>query len=384
MNNFNFCNPTRIVFGKDTIKELAELIDPQEKVMMTYGGGSIKANGVYDQVKEALKNHQVIEFGGIEANPHYHTCMKAVELAKAEGITFLLSVGGGSALDATKFIAAAIEFDGDAKEIITSGGQAITAALPIGDVITLPATGSEMNANSVISFKETDEKLAFGSPFVYPKFSIMDPETTYTLPQRQLTNGIVDAYVHVIEQYMNDEINTPLQDKMFTSVLETLIDVAPLIKEGDNNYDARANFMWAATCALNGWAACGVVQDWSTHMIGHELTAFFGVDHAQSLAIVLPGLWDADRENKKEKLLQYAERVYRITGDDNEAVIDKAIVATEEFFHSVGMKTKLADYGIDAEDAASKVSERFKERGTVLGVHQNLTPEVVCEILSKR
>ena len=241
-----------------------------------------------------------------------------------------------------------------------------------------------MNANSVISFAETHEKFAFANPLVYPAFSILDPETTYSLPQKQLTNGLVDSYVHVIEQYMNDDVDSPLQDRQLTSILSTLIEIAPYIKEGNKEYNARANFMWAASNALNGWASCGVQQDWSTHMIGHELTAIYGVDHAQSLAIVLPGLWDADRENKRTKLLQYAELVFGISGENDDEVIDKAISATVDFFNSVGMKTNFADYGIVAEDAAKQVSERFKKRETVLGVHENLTPDEIYKLLKLR
>lgn len=384
MLNFNFRNPTRIVFGKDSISELTNLIDPEEKIMITYGGGSIMKNGVYTQLKDALNEHQVIEFGGIEVNPLYETCMKAVELAKKENATFLLSVGGGSVLDATKFIACAVKYKGDPWEVVTSWGSAATGALPLGDVLTLPATGSEMNANAVISKAETQEKLAFSNPLVYPQFSILDPEATYSLPKKQLINGIVDTYVHVIEQYLNDDVDSPLQDLQSAAILRTLIDIAPAVVHGEPEYNSRANFMWTATNALNGWAACGVQQDWSTHFIGHELTAIYGIDHAQSLAIVLPGLWNADRKNKKVKLLQYAELVFGLTGENKEQIIDEAITATLDFFNSIGMKTKLADYGIDPEDAAKQVSGRFQERGTVIGVHENITPDIVYDILRKR
>lgn len=384
MLNFNFRNPTRIVFGNGTIKELSNLIDKNHKVLITYGGGSIKKNGVYQQVKEALKDYDVVEFGGIEVNPLYETCMQAVKFAKEENVTFLLSVGGGSVLDATKFIASAIEFDGNAWDIVTSGGEKVISATPFGDVITLPATGSEMNSNSVISRADTKEKCAFSSPCIYPQFSILDPETTYSLPKKQLVNGIVDAYIHVIEQYMNDDVNSPLQDKQLIAILSTLIEIAPKVLQDEPDYDSRANFMWSATNALNGWASCGVQQDWSTHYIGHELTAIYGIDHAQSLAIVLPGLWKADKNNKKIKLLQYAKMVFGITANDENEAIDKAILKTVEFFESLGMKTTFSDYGIDAADAAKQVSERFKSRELVIGVHQNITPNEIYKILSAR
>jgi len=383
MLNFNFYNPTKIVFGKDTISELTELIQKKEKIMLLYGGGSIKNNGVYDQVIEALNDHTIVEFGGIEVNTLYETCMDAVKLAKKEHVTFLLSVGGGSVLDATKFIACAIPYENDPWEIITTSGACVENALPFGDVLTLPATGSEMNPNAVISRASTKEKFAFSSPYAYPVFSILDPKTTYTLPRRQIINGIVDTYIHVIEQYLNDDLNTSLQDRQATAILSTLIEIAPKLLDSKPDYDSKATLMWAATSALNGLIACGVTQDWSTHMIGHELTALYGIDHAQSLAIVLPAIWETDKENKKEKLLQYAERVWTITGNDNDEIIEKAIESTVQFFNSIGMKTHLSDYTIDAKEAAQRVSDRFRIRGVVLGVHKNLTPDIIQTMLEK-
>ena len=383
MQNFTFYNPVKIVFGKDTISELTDLIDKKEKILLLYGGGSIKRNGVYDQVMEALEGRSIVEFGGIEANPEYETCLKAVELAKKEGITFLLSVGGGSVLDATKFIACAVLYEGDPWEIVTTRAANVKAALPFGDVITLPATGSEMNPNAVISREATKEKFAFSSPYTYPLFSILDPETTYTLPPRQVINGIVDAYVHVVEQYLNDDLNTPLQDRQATAILSTLIEISPKLLEEKPEYDSRATFMWSATNALNGLIACGVTQDWSTHLIGHELTALYGIDHAQSLAVVLPAVWRADKENKAAKLIQYADRVWNITGSDQEEVIEKAIESTVQYFNSIGMKTRLSDYKINAKEAALRVADRFRMRGTVLGVHKNLTPDIIQNMLEK-
>lgn len=383
MQNFNFYNPTKIVFGKDTISELTELINKKERIMLLYGGGSIKNNGVYDRVLNALSDHTILEFSGIEANPEYDTCMKAVDLAKKENVTFLLSVGGGSVLDATKFIACAIPFENDPWEIITTRAAHVEEALPFGDVLTLPATGSEMNPNAVISRNSTKEKFAFSSPYTYPRFSILDPETTYTLPHRQIINGIVDTYIHVIEQYLNDDLNTPLQDRQATAILSTLIEIAPQLLKSQPDYDSRATFMWAATNALNGLIACGVTQDWSTHLIGHELTALYGIDHAQSLAIILTEVWRADKVNKTNKLLQYAERVWNITDDDNDKVIEKTIESTEQFFNAIGMKTRLSDYKIDSKEAAQRIADRFRIRGTILGVHKNLTPDIIQNILEK-
>lgn len=381
MNNFEYCNPVRVVFGKNTIAKLADLIDPARTILFLYGGGSIKKNGVYEQVKAALKGRKVIEFAGIEPNPRYETCMKAVELARKEKVDFLLSVGGGSVLDGTKFIAGAIPFiGGDPWQILTSGGGALQSALPIGAVLTLPATGSEMNCFSVISRDSTQEKLAFGNPKVYPAFSILDPEITYSLPQNQLRNGIVDAFVHVMEQYATYSINTPLQDRQAEAVVRTLIDVAPDVLN-KKDYDSRANFMWAATHALNGIISCGVVEDWSTHMIGHELTAFFGVAHAESLAIVLPGMWQHQFANKKAKLAQLARRIWHVVDGNVDTQARAAIEKTVGFFHSVNMPTCLSHYNITKADI-EKVVERFRQRGTTLGEHQAIRADQIRKILT--
>lgn len=388
MYNFEFECPTKVVFGKHTIKRLSDLICKDKKVMVIYGGGSIKKNGVYDQVMDALQEYSVVEFGGIEPNPTFETCMQAVELAKKENVDFLLAVGGGSTLDGTKFIAAAVKYEGDPWDILAKPfpinppfeNPIIKDALPLGAVITLPATGSEMNCGAVISRKETDEKLSFGSCRVYPKFSIIDPETTYSLPTRQTVNGIVDTFVHVCEQYATVDNNTPMQDQWALGILKTLIEEAPKALEDPNNYDARANIFWCATCGLNHWIGLGCVVDWSTHMIGHEITAFYGLDHGQTLAIIMPRVWQNQRENKKFKLAKLAREVYGFSGDDEEAV-DYAILMTEKFFNAIGQKTALADYNVHAHEAAQKVQERFEKRGVVLGEHHNMTPEVVAKII---
>lgn len=383
MNNFEYFNPVRIVFGKNTIARLSQLIDPARKILMTYGGGSIRKNGVYDQVTAALKGRKLLEFGGIEPNPTYETCMQAVELARKEKADFLLAVGGGSVLDATKFIAAAVNYaGGDPWEILTSGGQTVRSALPLGDVITIPATGSEMNFFSVISRKGTEEKLAFGHPLVYPQFSILDPETTYSLPPKQVRNGIVDTFIHVMEQYATYSVNSPLQDRQAEAVVRTLIDITPDVMS-KQDYDSRAAFMWTATQALNGLLACGVMQDWSTHAIGHELTAFFGLDHAETLAIVLPGVWQHEFDRKKGKLAQLARRVWHITEGNENTQAQAAIGKTVEFFHSVGMPTRLSDYKITESDVR-KVVDRFRQRGAKLGEHKNIGPDEIRRILELR
>ena len=369
MNNFEFYCPTKIIFGKGTIAKLPELIDKSNKVLITYGGGSIKRNGVYDQVKKALEGYNVIEFGGIEPNPKYETLMKAVEIVKNEGDDFLLAVGGGSTLDGTKFIAAASKYygDKDAYDYFMVEQNPVLEAVPLADVITLPATGSEMNSGGVISRISTDEKLAFGGVPLYPKFSIIDPQVTFTLPLRQTVNGIVDTFVHVMEQYCTYDVNSPLQDDWALGILRTLIKEAPKVIANPEDYDARANIFWCATCGLNYWISLGVPQDWATHMIGHELTAFYGIDHGQSLAIVEPRLLRNQKVSKAKKLAKLAREVFCVNEPVDLKAADIAIDKIEAFFNSIGMKTKLSDYEIDSNEAAEKIRERFAQRHTVLG-----------------
>ena len=383
MRNFEFYNPVRICFGKGEIAQLSKLVPKGANILLTYGGGSIKKNGVYDQVIAALKGFKVIEFSGIEANPHYETLMKGVELVKAHKIDFLLAVGGGSVLDGTKFIAAAALWEGsDPWEILSRRSEMhVDKALPIGTVLTLPATGSEMNGNSVVTRWETHDKLAFDSEHVMPKFSILDPEVVFSLPQIQVANGIVDAFIHVMEQYLTFPVNAPIQDRFAESILTTLIEEGPKVLADRASYDAAANFMWAATMALNGLIGAGVPQDWATHTIGHELTAFYGIDHGQTLCIILPGIMKIKRENKKEKILQYGERVWKITEGTADERIDATIQKTVEFFESVGIKTKLADYGVGNEIIA-KIVDRFEKRGIkAIGERGDLTTDDIAKIL---
>lgn len=383
MYNFEFKNPVKIIFGKNTISKIASEIPQNANILLTYGGGSIMKNGVYEQVKKALNGFNVKEFGGIEVNPHYETCMKAVEVVKNEKIDFLLSVGGGSVLDATKFIAAAVYHKkGDPWDILAKGAP-VENAIPIGAVLTLPATGSEMNGNSVISRISTTEKLAFSSLLVMPKFSVLDPECVFSLPDKQVANGVVDAFVHVMEQYLTFSVNAPLQDRMAESVLLTLIEEGPKVLTDRNDYDAAANFMWSATVALNGWISPGVPQDWATHGIGHELTAFHGIDHARTLAIVLPGVMNIKRDEKKAKILQYGERVWGISeGSENER-IDLAIKKTADFFEKMGLPTTLSAYGLTNE-TVDRITNRFRERTYKLGEKRNIDYKVIESILNDR
>jgi len=345
---------------------------------LLFGGGSIHENGVYEQVSGSLAKHQIHEFGGITPNPLYETCMEALEVVRREKIEFLLSVGGGSVLDAAKFIAAAACFeDGDPWRILSDGAK-VHDALPLGAVLTLPATGSEANGNSVISRKSTQEKLPFSSEKVYPVFSILDPKTTFTLPPKQVRNGVIDAFVHVVEQYATYDTQAPVQDRFAEGVLQTLVEVGKVTLKEPENYQARAAFMWSATMALHGLIGAGVAQDWSSHEIGHELTAFYGVDHAESLAVVLPGVWQAQLETKRAKLTQMGDRVFGVRGPE------AAIAATEAFFASLEMPLRLGEYGIDAEDAVAKVTTRFEQRGSRLGERRDLTPSRVADILRAR
>lgn len=382
MRNFEFYCPTRVVFGKGVIAGLPGLIDKSKKILMTYGGGSIKKNGVYDQVKKALAGYKVFEFEGIEPNPKYETCMKAVEIVKKEGIDFLLAVGGGSTLDGTKFIAAAAKYKGEDPYDILTKGLAVEDALPLGDVITLPATGSEMNGNAVISRLSTDEKLAFASEKVYPQFSIIDPSVTFSLPLKQTVNGIVDTFVHTMELYCTYDVNTPLQDSWALGLLKTLTHEAPKVLENPQDYEARANIFWCATCGLNYWMAVGVVQDWATHGIGHELTAFYGIDHGQSLAIILPRLLKNQLKAKMQKLAKLGREVFGIGENDDEKAALAAIEKIEAFFNSLGMKTKLSDYGINPREAAEKIRARFAERGTKLGETGAIDAQVTFDIVT--
>lgn len=384
MENFSFVNPVKIIFGEGMIEKISGEIPADSKVLITYGGGSIKKNGVYNQVINALSGHEVYEFSGIEPNPHYETCMKAVEIIKEKNIDYLLAVGGGSVIDATKFIVAAARFaDGDPWKII-SEGAAIKEALPFGAILTLPATGSEMNMNSVITKATTQEKLAFGSPEVYPKFSVLDPTTTYTLPPRQVGNGVVDAFVHVMEQYLTHyDGDSTLQNRLFEGVLKTLVSEGPKALKNPTDYDVRANLMWASTWALNFWFGRGVPQDWATHSIGHELTAFYGLDHAQTLAIVLPGIMSVMKQQKSKKIIMLGREVFGLPETDAESAIAKTIETVEAFFETMGVKTHLSDYGL-GEEAIDKVCNRIAERNWKLGEDSNITSDVVREILSIR
>ncbi len=385
MNNFDYHNPVKILFGKGKIAEIYKHIPPNKKVLITYGGGSIKKNGVYNQVIAALKDYNYIEFGGIEPNPSYETLIKAIDIIKNENIDFLLAVGGGSVIDGTKFIACASKFKGEDLWDICSKQAEIVDAIPIGTILTLPATGTEMNMNAVITKKSTKEKLAFYTPYCMPVFSVLDPQTSFSLPRHQVSNGVIDAFVHVIEQYLTYPVNSPIQDNFSEGILRTLITEGIRAYQQDTpDYENRANFMWAATMALNGLIACGVITDWSTHKIGHELTALHGLDHAVTLSIVLPGVLNHVKNSRKIKLLQYARNVWDIRTNDEFKAIEEAIVKTEEFFNLIGVKTTLSDYDISSK-TISTIVDRFKERGEeYIGYSNDIKIEDIKNILGGR
>lgn len=379
MYNFEFQNPVKLIFGKGSIARIAEEIPAQSKIMLTFGGGSVKRNGVYDQVIKALEGRNVVEFWGIEPNPKYETLVEAIALARREGVDFLLAVGGGSVIDGTKFIAAAIPYEGEPWDIITRN-DIVRKAVSLATVLTLPATGSEMNNGAVISRRTTHEKFPFHSDLVFPRFSVLDPCVTFSLPKKMIAAGLADTFVHVMEQYMTYPVDARVMDRWAEGLLQTVMEISPAAMGDNPDYDTMANFMLCATMGLNGFIAMGVPQDWATHMIGHELTALHEITHGVTLAIVLPQLLRVMRQDKHDKLLQYATRVLGITEGDDEARIDEAIRRTEEFFHSLGIATRLSDYGV-GQDTVDEIVRRFTERGAVWGERHDVTPDKVRKIL---
>ena len=380
MNNFVFQNPTKLIFGKGQIARLNKELPKGSKILITFGGGSVKKNGVYDQVIAALEGFDYQEFWGIEPNPKVETLRKAVEICKRDGVDFLLAVGGGSVLDGTKLIAAAAVVDTDAWELVCNP-KLYGGTLPFASVMTLPATGSEMNRGAVISNIATGEKYAFYN--TYPQFSILDPQTTFSLPPYQVACGLADTFVHVMEQYLTTTDIAPLMDRWAEGVLQTIIEVAPKVRADQTDYDAMATYMLSATMGLNGFIAMGVPQDWATHMIGHEITALTALTHGHSLVVVLPAVMDVMREQKGDKILQYGQRVWGITEGSYDERIDKTIAATEEFFRSLGLQTRLSELNIGKE-VAEQIVLRFKERGTLLGENSNIDYLTVEKILNQR
>ncbi|MEG0795926.1 MAG: iron-containing alcohol dehydrogenase [Odoribacter sp.] len=376
MENFIFQNPTRLIFGKGMIARLEKEIPAGKRVMITFGGGSVKKNGVYEQVKAALKGYEVTEFWGIESNPSVETVRKAIQLGKENRVDFLLAVGGGSVIDGTKLIAAGLLYEGDAWELVLKG--IVKETLPMGTVLTLPATGSEMNNGAVISRRETLEKYAFHSN--YPLFSILDPTVTFTLPVYQVACGIADTFVHVMEQYMTTPNQSCLMDRWAEGILHTLVEIAPKILKKQDHYEWMSEFMLCATMGLNGFIAMGVRQDWATHMIGHELTALHGLTHGATLTIVLPGLLRTLREKKQAKLIQYGERIWGITKGSEGERAEQAIEKTEDFFRSLGLPVRLSDAQI-GDETINEIEKRFNKRKVGFGEDLDITGTITRQIL---
>jgi len=382
MLNFNLYNPTHIVFGKDRLGELDKFIPKDSRVLVLFGGGSVKKFGTLDKILEALGDREVFEFGGIEPNPQFNTLMKAVEIVNKEKIDFLLAVGGGSVMDGTKFVSLAANYKGEnAADLLIKGGESgtVTNATPIGTVVTLPATGSEMNCGAVISYEHG--KFVVSSTQVFPRFSILDPTLTYTLPAEQVANGIVDTFIHTVEQYVTYPVEGRFQDRTAEGILKTLIEIGRKTIDEPTDYDARANLVWCATMGLNGLIGAGVPQDWTTHMIGHEITAMFGIDHGKTLAILQPSIWTVLKEEKHAKLLQYAERVWNITEGDEDSRINSAIRKTRDFFEGLGIKTHLNEYNITADKIDDIVNELDKHGMTALSETKKVTLEISRKIL---
>ncbi len=372
MENFEFYNPTKIVFGADTIAKLSRLVPEHARVLILYGGASAEKTGTLAEVRAALGTRVVREFGGIEPNPSFETMMRAVAQVRSEELDFLLAVGGGSVIDGTKFVAAAAGYAGDAWDILQTRGAAVKAALPFGTVLTLPATGSEMNNGAVITRKSSHTKLPFHSAHVFPRFSVLDPSKTFTLPARQVANGVADAFVHIVEQYLTYPVQGMAQDRFAEGLLQTLVEIAPQALARPDDYAVRSNLMWVAALALNGLIGAGVPHDWATHMIGHELTALYDIDHARTLAIVLPPLLQSQREGKRAKLLQYGARVWGIDAGSEDERISAAIERTRAFFEGLGIGTRLSDYGLGAEAVEAVVAQLGEHGMTALGEHRNI------------
>lgn len=382
MKNFQFANPTKIIFGKGEIRKLAKEIPSGSKVLVVYGGGSIKKSGLLDSIRQELKEYKTGDFGGIEPNPTYETLMKAVELVRSEGYDYLLAVGGGSVIDGTKFIAAAVPYTHDDPWGLVTGNKAIKTALPFGVVLTLPASGSEMNGGAVVTKKSIQTKLPFFGPALFPKFSILDPVYTYSLPEKQIINGVVDSFMHVMEQYLTYPVDAKVQDRVSESLLSILIEEGPKALADKENYNVRANIMWTATMAYNGLIGSGVPQDWSTHMIGHEITALYGLDHAETLAIVFPSMLEVMKEAKKEKLLQYSQKIWNVdTSYSEEKRISLAIENTRSFFQRMGIKTRFSEHNLGAEVIDKVIGSLEKHGITKLGENGHITPDTVRKVL---
>lgn len=383
MLNFTFQNPTKIIFGKGTIDRIKEEIPSEARVMITYGGGSVLRNGVLSEVKYALRGYDMVEFAGIEPNPDYKTLMAGIKIARERKIDFLLALGGGSVIDGTKFMAAAMVYDDDPFLLLNNSGINIRQAMPLGTVVTLPASGSEMNSRAIISRRELQMKQAIINQCLFPKFSVLDPTKTFTLPVRQIGNGVVDTFVHVIEQYLTYPVGGDVQDRLAEALFLLLIDKGPRALEEPENYEVRANLMWCASLGLNGLIGAGVPQDWAAHRVGYELTVLYELEHAQTLAVIVPAMLKIRAQSKRQKLLQYARRIWGITSGDENSRIDEAIEKTRAFFEKMGLPTYLRDYGISNINI-EQILELLGSHGMVnIGENRDVTPETIREIFKQ-
>ena len=381
---FTYSNPTVIHFGQGMIASITKAIDPAKKVLVIYGGGSIKQNGVYDQIVAALSGRTWFEFAGVEPNPTVETLDQAVALIRKEGLDYILAVGGGSVIDGSKYVAAAACYDGDGWDILV-GKHRVKQALPLGAVLTLPATGSESNNGAVITRKATKEKLVFSSSAVFPRFAVLDPDVIKSLPERQVANGLADAFVHVCEQYLTFPAQAWVQDGYAETLLRNLVNLARQFPQRDND-SWRANFMWTANQALNGLIGAGVPQDWATHMIGHELTAAYGIDHARTLTIIQPAVLRERIEDKKVKLAQMGRAVFGLAPDVNLA--QRTIAEIENLYRSLGLPVRLSEAGVGDASAPDRVATNIEKHGVMkpgllkLGEKGEITPDVVRRIVA--
>ncbi|ASB90539.1 iron-containing alcohol dehydrogenase [Bacillus sonorensis] len=383
MDNFTYWNPTKLIFGRGEVEKLAdEVKNYGRNVLLVYGGGSIKRNGLYDQVVSILEKAgvNVHELAGVEPNPRVATVNKGAAICKEKGIDFLLAVGGGSVIDCTKAIAAGAKYDGDAWDIVTKK-HIPTEALPFGTVLTLAATGSEMNSGSVITNWETNEKYGWGSPLVFPKFSILDPVNTFSVPKDHTIYGIVDMMSHVFEQYFHHTKNTPYQDRMCESLLKTVIETAPKLIEDLENYELRETILYTGTIALNGMLSMGARGDWATHNIEHAVSAVYDIPHAGGLAILFPNWMKHTLSENVGRFKQLAVRVFDIdvTGKTDREVALAGIEKLSEFWTSLGAPNRLADYDI-TDEKLDVIADKAMANGE-FGRFKTLNKEDVVSIL---
>ena len=384
IKNFTFQSPTKIIFGKGAVGALKREIPIDKRLLLLYGCQSLKKYGAYDSIKKALADRaEVFEFSGITSDPEYDYLLKCVDFIKTNKIDYILAAGGGSVIDAAKFVALASLYDGEPWNIVECFGACCKKALPLAVVVTLPASGSEVNRDAVISRTSKKAKLPLGNPAVYPEFAILDPELTFSLPSEQTANGILDTFVHVLEQYLTYQVNAKLQDRFAESILTTLIEDGPVAMNEPENYEARSNLMLSSSMAMNGFLRAGVPMDWATHMISHEITSLFGITHARALAIVIEPYLNYCKEKKFQKLLQYSRRVWNIYEADENKAIDASIKMTMDFFKSLGFKTKLSDYDLTDKDVEKITKQLISHRMVKLGENRDITPEAVASFLAR-